>query len=107
MDHTDTARNETQMINSMNIQMQRINELKSVLKRFLTFNEHDVPLQSPTPFQQPHLQMHPAANQMQPSVHLQQKMAQQPVQLQQQPPHQQIPQPSQLQQQNYYQQQMF
>ena len=39
MDHMDAARNEGQMLNSVNIQMQRINELKNVLQRFLTTNQ--------------------------------------------------------------------
>ncbi len=39
IDHTDVARTDGQMINSVNIQMKRINELKSCLQRFLHSNE--------------------------------------------------------------------
>lgn len=106
MDHTDAARNEGQMVNSMNIQMQRINELKGILKRFLTFNEQEVALQPTRPAPQ---QSHPASQpQMNPHV--------QPFPLNQ-PPVAQVPQQQgsmgqqqqqqQPQQQNYYQQPMF
>lgn len=99
MDHTDAARNEGQMVNSMNIQMQRINELKGILKRFLTFNEQEVALQPTPPPMNPQVQPLP---QNQPPVA---QVPQQQGPMGQQQQHQQQHQHSQ--QQNYYQQPMF
>lgn len=104
MDHTDVARNEGQMVNSMNIQMQRINELKGILKRFLTFKEQEVVLQPPTP--PPQLsQPGPAQMQMPFNLQQQQQPQNQSPMPQQQP--QQMPAGQPQQQQNYYQQQMY